>query len=237
MFHWDINGSFGFPIFFDRSGRDTHRAATHDDGDPGSLWGCADVRRKRSGGGPYDLGVGGPGWSCFSSPKRSKKLRKITDNSKSTWKIEKWAKIHERSTKQRWLFHHTLKEKVCTFQRFFQKDLRGWLTTKTCRPQVALAPLRPLEAAESGVFHTFRFVSFKMFQDGDQWGRDGSQSISKTSKLMIGSWLFTTHRIQVGYIFLSRLWFQIFFMFTLNMGEDEPMLTHIFAKGFGESTN
>lgn len=58
MFHWDIKTDpLGFPIFFDRSGRDTPRAATHDDGDPGSLWGCAHVRRKRSGGGPYDLGV------------------------------------------------------------------------------------------------------------------------------------------------------------------------------------
>ena len=31
---------------------------------------------------------------------------------------------------------------------------------------------------------------------------------------------------------LSRCWFQIFFIFIPNLGEDEPILTSIFSKGF-----
>ena len=42
-------------------------------------------------------------------------------------------------------------------------------------------------------------------KDGDQWGRDEPQSISKTSKLMIGPWLFSTYRIHVGYIIYLNL--------------------------------
>ena len=31
---------------------------------------------------------------------------------------------------------------------------------------------------------------------------------------------------------ISRRWFQIFFMFTPNVGEDEPSLTNIFQRGW-----
>ena len=34
-----------------------------------------------------------------------------------------------------------------------------------------------------------------------------------------------------------RWWFQIFFIFTPNIGEDEPILTIIFFKGVGSTTN
>lgn len=43
----------------------------------------------------YDLGVPGPGLSCFSSPKSLGKSRKIAKV------YEKSANFHERSTKQR----------------------------------------------------------------------------------------------------------------------------------------
>ena len=39
----------------------------------------------------------------------------------------------------------------------------------------------------------------------------------------------------VGFVFpgktISRWWFQILFIFTPKIGEDEPMLTHIFQLG------
>ena len=35
----------------------------------------------------------------------------------------------------------------------------------------------------------------------------------------------------------TRWWFQIFFIFTPKIGEDEPILTSIFFKGVGSTTN
>ena len=49
---------------------------------------------------------------------------------------------------------------------------------------------------------------------------------------LFSSIFFANPRLLYIYIWISGWWFQIFFTFTPNFGEDEPILTHIFQMGW-----